>query len=83
MQVTPHTVEFDVALTDGTRVGSMVTWALPAHGDRVRVDEPGKQPLYEVLHCLFEPSNITVVVQPAGSAPSAFAQQQPGVGGFA
>jgi hypothetical protein len=73
MQSTPHTVEFDVALADGTLVGSLVTWALPTHGDRIRVDELGKQPIYEVLHCLFEPRNITVVVQPVGSAPSAFA----------
>lgn len=63
-QVTPQTVEFDVALEDDTHVGSIVTWALPNHGDHVRVDEPDKQPIYEVVRCFIEPDNITVVVRP-------------------
>lgn len=87
MDIVPKTVEFDVRLADGTQVGSMVTWALPNHGDRLRVDEPGKQPVYEALYCQFEPDNIVVVVQPATgagapSSSSAFARQQPGAGGF-
>jgi hypothetical protein len=88
-QVTPHTVEFDVAVEDGRRVGSMVTWALPNHGDHLRVDDPDKQPLYEVVRCDFEQNNITVVVRPlqsdmptAQSADSPFSRQAPGAGGF-
>jgi hypothetical protein len=69
VEVTPHTVEFNVALADGTHVGSMVTWALPSRGDHVRVDEPDKQPIYEVLRYYFEPDNITVVVQAIGGRP--------------
>lgn len=89
MNVAQHTVEFDVALEDGTRVGSMVTWALPNHGDQLRVDEPDKQPIYEVLCCRFEPDNITVIVRPVGEltpvaegSASPFYSQQPGAGGF-
>lgn len=81
-----QTVEFDVCLEDGTRVGSMVSQALPAQGDELRVDESGKQPLYEVIRCFFEPLNITVYVRPAGAgsqqAQSPFSKQAPGAGGF-
>ncbi|HEV7808041.1 MAG TPA: hypothetical protein VGO80_19655 [Solirubrobacteraceae bacterium] len=54
-------------MEDGTPVGSLVTWALPNHGDRVRVypaDDPAHESVaYEVVRCEFEPDNIVVVVK--------------------
>jgi hypothetical protein len=80
------TVEFDVCLEDETRVGSMFALALPAPGDKIRIDEPGEQPVYEVVRRLFEPRNITIYVRPAGmgseQAQSPFSRQEPGAGGF-
>jgi len=37
---------------------------VPAHGDHVRVDDPEKQPIYEVVRSYIEPDNITVIVKP-------------------
>jgi hypothetical protein len=89
LQSTPHTVEFDVSLEDGQHVGSMITWALPNPGDLLRVDEVGKQPVYQVVRNYFEPDNLTVVVKPsesemptAASSESPFSRQEPGAGGF-
>jgi hypothetical protein len=81
---TPQTVEFDVVREDGERAGSMVSWALPRAGDHLRVDEPGKQPIYEVIRSYFEPDNITVIVRAASTpgTPSPFYKQAPGAGGF-
>jgi hypothetical protein len=85
MNELPDAVEF-VCLEDGTRVGSMLTQALPAPGDAIRIDEPGKQPIYEVIRRFFESSNTTICVRPAGyrgeQAQSPFANQAPGAGGF-
>jgi hypothetical protein len=52
-----------------------------------RVDEPHKQPIYEVVRRVFEPDNVTVIVRPVnGDAPesrlSPFTRQAPGAGGF-
>jgi hypothetical protein len=85
--IAPQTVEFDVELEDGTHVGSLVTWALPSRGDRLRIDDPQKQPVYEVLYSYIEPDNITVVVRPfqeclPESSNSPFARQEQGAGGF-
>lgn len=87
--MTPHTVEFNVQTEDGQHRGSLVTWALPHHGDLVRVDEPGNQPIYEVVRSYFEPENITVIVRPVDgqmptveSEPSPFYSQSPRAGGF-
>jgi hypothetical protein len=81
---TPQTVEFDVVREDGRRAGSMVSWALPRAGGHLRVDEPDKQPIYEVIRSYFEPDNITVIVRAASTpgTPSPFHEQAPGAGGF-
>lgn len=62
---------------------------LPLPGDEIRVDEPGKQPVYRVLRRYFEPGNTSVIVNPADqpapvaeSEPSPFYKQAPGAGGF-
>ena len=81
----PPFLYFVVCLEDGTRVGSMASWTVPIPGDRVRVDDPDQQPLYEVVSRLIEPGDITVYVRPAGTgvpAVSEFARQAPGAGGF-
>jgi hypothetical protein len=87
MNVAQHTVEFDVVLENGQKVGSMESPALPMAGDELRVDEPHKQPIYEVVRRVFEPDNVTVIVRPVnGDAPesplSPFTRQAPGAGGF-
>jgi hypothetical protein len=64
-QGAPRTVEFDVFHENSTRLGSLVTWALPQHGDYLRlfpVDDP-ESVRYEVVRCEFEPDNIVVTVR--------------------
>jgi hypothetical protein len=82
----PDTVEFDVCIEDGTKVGSMEAQALPSQGDEIRIDEPDKQPTYEVVRRFFEHGDVTVIVRPAGSgsqqAQSPWSEQAPGAGGF-
>lgn len=65
--MTREIVGFDVRVDGGDRIGSLATWALPNHGDHVRVysaDDPDSV-LYEVVRCEFVPENIVVVVRPA------------------
>lgn len=80
-------IGFDVCMLDGNRVGSMEAEALPLPGDEVRVDEPGKQPVYRVIKRYFEPDNVSIIVWPADQKLpeqqlSPFAQQAPGASGF-